>query len=355
VHILCPEMPAGSPTSAAKPRPTKESKGTENSAPSEPVRRSTATACRVACRRTFRQVFRAVGTVVDHGVRGFHVLMKIIGPCFICLALGLIGFCTYTYFKYLLPTLEERYGLVGQVLITMLGLYLVLNTLYNYGKAVITDPGLPPEYDEADRAEAEELNQPPPKQCRHCSRSKPARTHHCSICRRCVLKMDHHCPWINNCVGFGNYRHFTLFMLFLAMSCIFVACVFFPIAYEGMFHVRGRRHPGNLSRSARSSIMTSFMIACSIMVALCILGGFHVYLVLTNQSTIEFQLNLLHRREARRNGEYFRNPYDMGRRRNFQAVCGPSAFWSFRWLMPYLSEAAAGDGLNFNSISSLKI
>ena len=31
--------------------------------------------------------------------------------------------------------------------------------------------------------------------CRKCQHLRPARAHHCAICRRCVLKMDHHCPW----------------------------------------------------------------------------------------------------------------------------------------------------------------
>jgi len=30
---------------------------------------------------------------------------------------------------------------------------------------------------------------------------KPKRAHHCRICRKCVFRMDHHCNWINNCVG----------------------------------------------------------------------------------------------------------------------------------------------------------
>lgn len=36
--------------------------------------------------------------------------------------------------------------------------------------------------------------------CRKCRALKPDRTHHCSTCRRCVLKMDHHCMFINKYV-----------------------------------------------------------------------------------------------------------------------------------------------------------
>ena len=31
---------------------------------------------------------------------------------------------------------------------------------------------------------------------------------HCSECGQCIFKMDHHCPWINNCVGGKNMKFF---------------------------------------------------------------------------------------------------------------------------------------------------
>jgi hypothetical protein len=32
--------------------------------------------------------------------------------------------------------------------------------------------------------------------CSKCMVDRPARAHHCKMCGRCVLKMDHHCPWV---------------------------------------------------------------------------------------------------------------------------------------------------------------
>lgn len=41
------------------------------------------------------------------------------------------------------------------------------------------------------------------------------RSHHCKECGRCVDRLDHHCPWIDNCVGLGNQRIFFCFILVL--------------------------------------------------------------------------------------------------------------------------------------------
>ncbi|KAE8445128.1 hypothetical protein EG329_013730 [Mollisiaceae sp. DMI_Dod_QoI] len=52
----------------------------------------------------------------------------------------------------------------------------------------------------------------PGQECHTCHMLKPARSKHCSICKRCIAKMDHHCIFINNCVGYGN-QHYFLFLL----------------------------------------------------------------------------------------------------------------------------------------------
>ena len=56
--------------------------------------------------------------------------------------------------------------------------------------------------------------------CSRCAKLKPDRSHHCRLCDTCVLKMDHHCPWILNCVGLRNHRSFLLFSLYMSLGSL---------------------------------------------------------------------------------------------------------------------------------------
>ena len=49
--------------------------------------------------------------------------------------------------------------------------------------------------------------------CAACISRKALRSKHCSICNRCVSKMDHHCPWLGNCIGEKNVKYFVGFCI----------------------------------------------------------------------------------------------------------------------------------------------
>ena len=53
--------------------------------------------------------------------------------------------------------------------------------------------------------------------CPTCQIVKTPRSKHCNLCNQCVERWDHHCPWINNCVGVVNHIYFFLFLSFLTL------------------------------------------------------------------------------------------------------------------------------------------
>jgi len=57
------------------------------------------------------------------------------------------------------------------------------------------------------------------------------------VCIRCVMKMDHHCPWINNCVGHFNHAYFTCFLFFTPCGCIHALCMLIPALYRAVYRV----------------------------------------------------------------------------------------------------------------------
>ena len=56
----------------------------------------------------------------------------------------------------------------------------------------------------------------------YCLLKKAERVNHCRQCKACVRKYDHHCLFINNCIGFSNYKLFMNLVFYANVCCIYI-------------------------------------------------------------------------------------------------------------------------------------
>ncbi|XXG67354.1 hypothetical protein AAC387_Pa06g0721 [Persea americana] len=165
-------------------------------------------------------------------------------------------------------------------------------------------------------------DQPNPgvRYCRKCNHLKPPRCHHCSVCGRCVLKMDHHCVWVVNCVGALNYKFFLLFLIYTFLETTLVTLSLLPhfIAFFNDEEIPGT--PGSLA-----STFLAFVL--NLAFALSVLGFLimHISLVAGNTTTIEAY-------EKKTTTKW---RYDLGRKKNFEQVFGT---YKKYWFIPAFSE-----------------
>lgn len=187
-------------------------------------------------------------------------------------------------------------------LTSILGILLYLLANASYTIAVFTDPGSPlnspstsngtgysslPTHEPSQRpnqtyTSLTAKSSGKPRYCKKCQCLKPDRAHHCSTCGRCVLKMDHHCPWLATCVGLHNYKAFLLFLLYVSLFC----WVCFLIAADWIWIEIVQ----NAVIEENSMVVHTILLAVLAGIIGLVLSGFtgwHVYLAMSGQTTIE--------------------------------------------------------------------
>ncbi|CRK98553.1 CLUMA_CG011903, isoform B [Clunio marinus] len=166
--------------------------------------------------------------------------------------------------------------------------------------------------------------------CEKCQHIKPDRAHHCSVCNVCNLKMDHHCPWVNNCINFSNYKFFILFLGYGLLYCIYVALSM--VKYFVLFW------KGELGTSAgKFHLLFLFVVALMFAFSLLSLFGYHLYLVANNRTTLEaFRAPIFSIGGPDKNG------FSLGYKKNFEQVFGDNKYY---WLLPVFTSL--GDGIKY--------
>ncbi|XP_061525272.1 zf-DHHC domain-containing protein isoform X2 [Phycodurus eques] len=74
--------------------------------------------------------------------------------------------------------------------------------------------------------------------CSRCETYRPPRAHHCRVCQRCIRRMDHHCPWINNCVGELNQKYFIQFLFYTGVASVYATLL---VVSAWVWHIRTER------------------------------------------------------------------------------------------------------------------
>ncbi|KAG7458488.1 hypothetical protein MATL_G00220760 [Megalops atlanticus] len=192
---------------------------------------------------------------------------------------------TTLFFCFTCPWLSEQFS----VAIPVYNGVVFLFVLANFCMATFMDPGIFPRAEE-DEDKEDDFRAPlyktveirgiqvRMKWCSTCRFYRPPRCSHCSVCDNCVEDFDHHCPWVNNCIGRRNYRYFFLFLLSLTAHIMGV------FGFGLLFILY---HTQQLDRVHSAVTMAVMCVAGLFFIPVAGLTGFHIVLVARGRTTNE--------------------------------------------------------------------
>ncbi|XBW38409.1 hypothetical protein QEN19_003997 [Hanseniaspora menglaensis] len=171
---------------------------------------------------------------------------------------------------------------------------------------------------------------------------KPERAHHCSSCETCVLRMDHHCPWLTCCIGYKNHKNFIQFII---LATIYAFVILFVSIAEIKDEIHKNFSPVNDDINyLQFKLCYVAFVATVVSLTLLVFDWFSIYLILKNQTTIEkmafderkeLDVSLLLEEGGGSNIDEM-NIYDLGSKLdNWRQIMGEH--W-YEWLLPTTRE-----------------
>ncbi|XP_045493992.1 palmitoyltransferase ZDHHC6-like [Colias croceus] len=178
---------------------------------------------------------------------------------------------------------------LGAALHSLMFLSLAALTLYYFLQALLEGPGYVPMGWKPENEEDVEYLQ----YCVVCEGYKAPRSHHCKKCGRCIKKMDHHCPWINCCVGYANHGYFITFLMFAVLGCLHASIVLIICLYHAinrgwyMYHGTGQEPLIFLTLTTLLLTLLAIGLAVGVVLAVGALLYLQIRGLLRNRTTIE--------------------------------------------------------------------
>ena len=134
--------------------------------------------------------------------------------------------------------------------------------------------------------------------CDKCEGHVLEYTKHCNRCNRCTKNFDHHCIWLNNCVGYNNYRSFFALILVYLLQAVLQVCVQLYLCQQA-FDPDDSHHYRSQVQSAfhlffgtapQISTLNGFSIACAVLnfvslLPISVLVYYHIWLWRHNLTT----------------------------------------------------------------------
>jgi len=150
------------------------------------------------------------------------------------------------------------------------------------------------------------------KFCMTCRIFRPPRSKHCSICDNCVLRFDHHCTWLGNCIGLHNYRYFVVLIY---SASLFLVFSIYQTCHVLCNEARGGEPDYTLKKMLfavlENPFKDAFLVYCIFLLgATLLLAIYHTVIMCMNLTTNEHVRNY-----------YDDNPFDFGSILNCAHIC----------------------------------